>query len=158
MRAEHRAWIEFGSAVLNDIAGFYSAADETAFAQKTKALTEKFERLEARLGAGPYFDGEPFSLADIVFGPIFRYFDAFDRIGGFGILAGKPKVAAYRQALSTRPSVRRAVASDYNARLWTFLQARHSHLSRIIAQRENGIGGDGRDAIAPGVPTYLQLQ
>src|SRR5215472_2716458 len=34
------------------------AADETAFAQKTKALTEKFARLEARLGAGPYFDGE----------------------------------------------------------------------------------------------------
>jgi glutathione S-transferase len=132
-RAEHRAWIEFGSAVLNDIAGLYSAADETAFAQKTKALTEKFALLEARLGPGPYFDGERFSLVDVVFGPVFRYFDAFDRIGGFGILAGKPKVAAYRQALSARPSVRAAVSSDYNARLWTFLQARHSLLSRLIA-------------------------
>src|SRR6516165_5383753 len=29
-RAEHRAWIEFGSAVLNDIAGFYTASDEAA--------------------------------------------------------------------------------------------------------------------------------
>jgi glutathione S-transferase len=135
-RAEHRAWIEFGSALLNDIAGFYSAADATAFAQKTKTLTEKFERLEARLGAGPYFDGERFSLVDVVFGPIFRYFDAFDWIGGFGILAGKPKVAAYRQALSSRPSVRGAVATDYNVRLMTFLQARNSHLSRIIARRE----------------------
>jgi Glutathione S-transferase, N-terminal domain len=27
-RAEHRAWIEFGSAVLSDIAGFYAALDE----------------------------------------------------------------------------------------------------------------------------------
>src|ERR1700749_3737510 len=27
-RAEHRAWIEFGSALLNDIAGFYAAPDE----------------------------------------------------------------------------------------------------------------------------------
>jgi len=131
-RAEHRAWIEFGSAVLNDIAGFYSAADETAFAQKTKALTDKFARLEARLGPGPYFDDERFSLVDVVFGPVFRYFDAFDWVGGFGILAGKPKVAAYRQALSTRPSVRAAVATDYNARLWAFLQARNSHLARII--------------------------
>ena len=26
-RAEHRAWIEFGSAILNDIAGLYAAAD-----------------------------------------------------------------------------------------------------------------------------------
>lgn len=135
-RAEHRAWIEFGSALLNDIAGFYSAADATAFAQKTKTLTEKFERLEARLGAGPYFDAERFSLVDVVFGPIFRYFDAFDWIGSFGILAGKPKVAIYRQALSTRPSVRGAVTTDYNARLLTFLQARNSHLSRIIARHE----------------------
>ena len=132
-RAEHRAWIEFGSAVLNDIAGFYSAADETAFAQKTKALTEKFARLEARLGLGPYFDGERFSVVDVVFGPVFRYFDAFDQIGEFGILAGKPRVAAYRRALSARPSVRAAVASDYDARLWKFLQARNSHLSRLMA-------------------------
>src|SRR5262249_30913355 len=62
-----------------------------------------FARLEARLGAGPYFDGESFSLVDVVFSPIFRYFDALDWICDFGILAGKPKVAAYRQALSTRP-------------------------------------------------------
>lgn len=132
-RAEHRGWIEFGSAVLNDIAGFYAAAHESAFAQKTKALTEKFARLEARLGSGPYFDGERFSLVDAVFGPVFRYFDAFDRIGDFGILAGKPKVAAYRQALAARPSVRNAIAPDYEMRLGKFLQARNSHLSRLMA-------------------------
>jgi glutathione S-transferase len=135
-RAEHRSWIEFGSAVLNDIAGFYGAVDETVFMQKARALTDKFKRLEARLelrfASGPYFDGR-FSLVDAVFGPIFRYFDVFDRIGEFGILSGKPKALAYREALSARPSVRAAVASDYDSRLWTFLQARKSHLSRIMA-------------------------
>ncbi len=114
-RAEHRAWIEFGSAVLNDIAGLYSAADDSAFSQKTTALSQKFARLETRLGPGHYFDGKQFSLVDVVFGPVFRYFDAFDRIGEFGILAGKPKVASYRTALASRPSVRAAVVSDYNA-------------------------------------------
>src|SRR5580704_15282430 len=33
-RAEHRAFIEFGSAVLNDIAGLYAAPDEAAFKAK----------------------------------------------------------------------------------------------------------------------------
>ena len=70
---------------------------------------------------------------DAAFGPVFRYFDVFDRISEFGILAGKPKIFAYRQLLSTRPSVRTAVSPDYNERLWTFLQARNSHLSRIMA-------------------------
>lgn len=149
-RAEHRAWIEFGSAVLNDIAGFYSAADESAFAQKTKALTDKFARLEARLGCGPYFDGKQFSLVDVVFGPVFRYFDAFDRIGDFAVLAGKPKVTSYRAALASRPSVRAAVASEYSARLWKFLQGRNSHLSRLIAQSSKMSASEGgRDATTP---------
>jgi glutathione S-transferase len=73
-RAEHRSWIEFGSAVLNDIAGLYSAADAAAFGAKADRLSEKFGWLERRLGAGPYFDGESFSLVDAVFGPVFRYF------------------------------------------------------------------------------------
>ncbi len=90
LRAEHRAWIEFGSAVLNDIAGLYSAGDEAAFKTKAAQLEARFARLEARVGAARWFDGETFSLVDAVFGPVFRYFDVFDAIGDFGILSGKP--------------------------------------------------------------------
>ena len=95
-RAEHRAWIEFGSAVLSDIAGLYSAGDHAAFMAKAEALTAKFTRLECRLGAGPWFAGDRFSLVDAVFGPVFRYFDVFDRIGDFGVLSSQPKVARRR--------------------------------------------------------------
>jgi glutathione S-transferase len=130
-RAEHRAWIEFGSAVLNDIAGLYSAKDEAAFKTKAKALAAKFARLEASLGPGHWFDGD-FSLVDAVFGPVFRYFDVLDRIGDFGVLAGKPKVAAWRKALAARPSIRHAVGADYENRLEQFLAARHSHLSTLM--------------------------
>lgn len=132
-RAEHRSWIEFGSATLNDIAGFYVAADATTFATKAKALSDKFALLEHRLGDGPYFDGKHFSLVDAVFGPVFRYFDVFDQIGAFGILADKPKVAAWRAALAARPSIQIAVAPAYNARLWTFLEGRRSYVSDLIS-------------------------
>jgi hypothetical protein len=33
-----------------------------------------------------------------------------------------------------RPSIRAAVAPDYDARLWAFLQARKSHISRLMAK------------------------
>jgi glutathione S-transferase len=134
-RAEHRAWIEFGSAVLNDIWGVYSAADEAAFSAKLSALREKFLRVEDRLKA-PWFDGERFSLVDAVFGPVFRYFDAFDRVGEFGILAGLPKVAAWRTRLATRPSVQGPVSSEYPALLWEFYRTRGSHLSRLMEQKK----------------------
>jgi glutathione S-transferase len=131
-RAEHRAWIEFGSAILNDIAGFYAAKDEATFDARRAALREKFVRVEGKL-KGPYFDGETFSLVDTVFGPAFRYFDAFERIGDFCILDGLPKVSAWRRALAARASVQAAVAPEYPGLLWEFLRARNSHLSRQMA-------------------------
>jgi glutathione S-transferase len=132
-RAEHRAFIEFGSAVLDDIAGLYSAPDEAAFTAKAAQLEARFARLETRI-IGPSFDGEAFSLVDAVFGPVFRYFDVFDEIGDFGILTDKPKLARWRQNLAARASVASAVGSDYPALLRDFIERRRSHLSLLQAK------------------------
>jgi len=134
-RAEHRGWIEFGSAVLNDIAGFYAAKDEATLKAKAAQLEQKFARLEARVVAAPWFDGEKFSLVDAVFGPVFRYFDVFDEIGDFGILASKPKLAQWRKNLAARPSVRGSVSADYPALLRDFIERRQSWLSHLQASK-----------------------
>jgi len=133
-RAEHRGWIEFGSAILNDIAGLYTAADEATFKAKAKLLEQKFARLELSLAAAPWFGGENFSLVDAVFGPVFRYFDVFDEIGDFGILAGKAKLARWRAALAARPSVKSAVSAEYPALLRDFLTRRNSWISHLQAR------------------------
>jgi len=132
-RADHRAWIEFGSAILNDIARFYGAPDADSFETHRSALASKFARVEERLESGPFFAGGDFSLVDAVYGPIFRYFDTFDRIGDFGIHSGLSKVAAWRVVLAQRPSVRDAIAEDYPERLRDFLLRRNSHLASLIA-------------------------
>ena len=135
-RAEHRSLIEFGSAILNDIGAFYSAPDAAVFEAKRKQLAERFAWLERRLVAAPWFDGATFSLVDAVFAPVFRYFDAFDRIGDFGILAELERVARWRRSLAARPSVQAAVTGDFDDRLQVFLLARGSHLSRLMRARE----------------------
>ena len=131
-RARHRAWIEFGSGTLSDIAGFYSAPDAAAFETWAGALRARFQLLERHLGAGPYFSGYSFRLVDAAFGPVFRYFDVFDRIGDFGILRGLPRIASWRRALAARPSVREAVQADYAEELERFVERRQSHLSRAV--------------------------
>ena len=133
-RADHRAWIEFGSTVLADIAGFYAAPDEASFKTKTAQLEQRFAKLEARVTTAPWFDGENFSLVDAVFGPVFRYFDGFDDIADFGILADKPKLARWRKALAARPSVRAAVSADYPTLLRAFIERRNSWLSGLQAR------------------------
>lgn len=133
-RARHRAWIEFGSAVLNDIWAFYTA-DEPAFDARRTALRAKFERLEAELGDGPWFAGAAFSLVDAAFGPAFRYWEVFDVIDAFASFDGLPKVQAWRAALRERASVRTAVAPDYAPRLRRFIEAQGGALARLSRQR-----------------------
>jgi glutathione S-transferase len=127
-RARHRGWIEFGSQVLNAIGRLYSASEEAAFEKERGGLAVMFDRIEAELSAGPFFAGQRFSLVDAVFAPVFRYFDAFDRLGVSGILESKPAVAAWRENLAGRPSVRAAVVEDFPARLMRFLEARNGVL------------------------------
>lgn len=132
-RAQHRSWMEFGSAVLNNIGTFYNAPSEEALAASATALHQKFQQVEAVLGEGPWFSGEHFSMVDAVFGPVFRYFDVFDGIGDFGVFNHMSRVNAWRRALTQRASVRNAVSPDYPQLLQAFVQQRDSALSGRMA-------------------------
>ncbi len=132
-RAQHRAWIEFGSTILADIWGLETATDACAHEKARQALIEKFARLETALVTGPYFAGETFSMVDAVFGPIFRYFDVFDTIADMEVFAQTEKVRAWRTALMQRPSVANAVPRDYADRLRMFLAERCAHLLTLAA-------------------------
>ncbi len=132
LRAKHRAWIEYASAVLNDIWGYYTAPDEAAFVRKGADLAAKFAWLEAALGEGPYFAGARFSLVDAAFAPVFRYFDVFERVVDSGLFAATPKLRAWRAALAARPSVREAVPPEYPDELAAFVRAQNSHLGRLL--------------------------
>lgn len=131
-RARHRAWMEFGTAILNDIGAFYRAPDRSALISTADKIRSRFEQMETALGDGGYFSGTRFSMVDAVFGPIFRYFDVFDQILDLEVFGATPKVRAWRAALGARPSVRDAAPADYPALLRTFLRERHSALSKLV--------------------------
>ncbi|SDE01027.1 glutathione S-transferase [Bradyrhizobium brasilense] len=132
-RAEHRAWMEFGSAILGDLWGLETATDAAAFESKRQAVAAKFARVEAALGAGPSFAGQNFSLVDAVFAPIFRYFDLFDQLTDLAVFTHTPRLRAWRSALAQRPSVRSAVSPDYPALLHAFLVGHRAHMLKLAA-------------------------
>ncbi|HEY8572852.1 glutathione S-transferase family protein [Phenylobacterium sp.] len=130
-RAQQRAWVEYASGALADIAGLYMAPVEREFEMKRRALVARLQRLEGVV-KGPFFSGPEFRLADAAFAPVFRYFDVFEAEAGLHLASGLDQVGAWRSSLAGRPSVRDAVAPDYAARLRAFLVLRGSHLSRRI--------------------------
>lgn len=127
-KARHRSWIEFGSQTLAAIGAFYSAPTQQDFEQKKLLLRSKFERINSEI-AGPFFGGETFHIIDGVWGTIFRYFDVFDQIEDFGVLAGLDKVQQWREHVAARPSVQSAPPEGYPDRLKLFLLAKGSYLS-----------------------------
>jgi glutathione S-transferase len=135
-RARHRAWMEFGSNVLNSVWAYYTAADAAALDRQRGILLDRFGQLEEVLhDAGPYFAGPAFGLVDAVFAPVFRYFDAFEAIGEAGFFLHAPRVRAWRAALAARASVQAAVLPDYPERLLRFLGSRGSELSSRVRVR-----------------------
>ena len=63
-RAQHRAWMEFGSTILGELWGLETTGDPAVFETKRKAVAAKFAQVEKTLGAGPYFAGKNFSVCD----------------------------------------------------------------------------------------------
>ena len=132
-KARHRSWIEFGSETLNAIGGLYNAKDAAAFDARRADLRAKFARIEQDV-VGPYFAGDRSHLVDGVWGTVFRYFDAFDRIADFGVLAGLDKVSAWRRTVAAHASVAQAAPADYPERLMAFLAAHGSRLSAMMSE------------------------
>jgi glutathione S-transferase len=132
-RAEHRAWMEFGSAILGDLWGLETTTDAAIFESKRQAVSAKFARVEAALGTGPFFAGEMFSLVDAVFAPIFRYFDVFDEFTDLAVFKDTSKLRKWRAELAKRPSVKAAVGADYPQLLRAFLARHNAHLLKLAA-------------------------
>lgn len=132
-RAQHRAWMEFGSTILSELWGLETTGDPAIFESKRQAVAAKFARVEEALGAGPYFAGKDFSLVDAVFAPIFRYFDVFDQLAELSVFAETPKLQAWRTELAKRESVRTAVGPDYPQLLHAFLVRHDAHMLKLAA-------------------------
>ncbi len=132
-KAKHRSWIEFGSNLLAKIGAFYNAKDPESFETSRQDLVMSWQTLEAQLQTTTYFAGDQFSLVDAVYGPIFRYFVAFEQYQDFGFFDQTPKVKAWGEALLQRPSIQQAVADNYFELLHDFLKQRQSVLSGLIA-------------------------
>lgn len=130
-KAYHRAWIEFGSSILDDLWILYNAPSAEEFKTTGDTIKHKFEILEKEI-AGPFFSGETFRIIDAVYAPIFRYFDVFEDFIDMETFDNLTKVVKWRANLKNRPSVKQAVAADYPQRLAEFVIDRGGYLATFI--------------------------
>jgi glutathione S-transferase len=129
-KALNRAWIEFSSELFMSLHRLYMAEDGEKLEEGKKGTREKLQRLEDRLGEGPFFNGPQFSLIDAAIAPAFWRISLLDEIRPLGLCAELPKVKRWSDALLARDSIRTSVVPEFPLLLREYLAAAGSYLAR----------------------------
>jgi glutathione S-transferase len=133
-RAKNRAWIEFASNMIGNLYMMKMSKDEESYGRYRDALVAQLQRVEKRLGDGPWFNGEDFSLADTAFAPLFRQNSVANNQLSVIDPATMPKVNAWAQRLLALPEVRDSVVDEFEDIYLEIMQKNGSYsLNRLAA-------------------------
>jgi glutathione S-transferase len=133
-RAKNRAWVEFASNMLGNLYMMKMSKDEERYNKYRDSLVSQFHRVEKRLGDGPWFNGEKFSLADTAFAPLFRQNSVADNKLSVLDPETMPRVAAWAQRLLALPEVRDSVVDEFEDLYLEAMQKNESYsLNRLAA-------------------------
>ncbi len=133
-RAKNRSWIEFASNMLGNLYMMKMSKDAESYEKYRDVLVGQLQRLEKRLGEGPWFNGDKFSLADTAFAPLFRQDSVANHQLSVIDPATEPKVNAWAQRLLALPEVRDSVVDEFDDLSIRALQENGSYsLNRLAA-------------------------
>jgi len=133
-RAKNRAWIEFASNMLGNLYMMKMSKDEERYSKYRERLVSQLERVEKRLGDGPWFNGAEFSLADTAFAPFFKQDSVAD--GRLSVInpATMPRTVAWAEHLLALPEVRDSVVDEFEDLYLSAMEKNGSYsLQRLAA-------------------------
>lgn len=133
-KAHHRAWIEFGSALLLDQYHLMTAPDAETYAKKQAQFQANLTRLEAQLDAeGPYFAGPDISLVDTAYAPVLMR-NALLAEAGVELLPLSARLQRWTETLMARQDVQQSVPEDFKTLFFEGIQQGTSHLRQLLNQ------------------------
>lgn len=132
LRAQNRAWIEFGSDMIMTHYKMTTACDSESFLTNKSHLEQQFERLEKVFGKGPYFNGIDFSLVDAAFAPLLMRIDLLSDPYPLDLYSENSRIAQWVTALSKKSSVKNSVVSNFKEIYTHFVKSLESYYSAQI--------------------------
>jgi glutathione S-transferase len=128
LRAQHKAWIEYGSGLLMKQHGLGLAHDEESYRVHLRELRGLLDGLIIPLDEGLFGGENAYSLVDVAFTPLFTRWEILVAIRP-GLKASMPfQVADWSSDLLARPCVTRSVVEDFATRYLDFLRQKGSWL------------------------------
>ncbi|HTV36554.1 MAG TPA: glutathione S-transferase family protein, partial [Xanthobacteraceae bacterium] len=136
-RAVNRAWTDYVPTFAESTTGIAYAGDEAAYDAAAAKIPVAFERLERALdkqsAAGPFFNGNAYSLVDASYAPFLQRYYFLDRIRPLGVIEKFPRLKAWSAALLKRPSTHSFPEAEFEAMYRANVRRRKKWLSQFIA-------------------------
>jgi glutathione S-transferase len=115
-RARNRAWTDFVTTFASAISQAAYANTEEEFAARAAKIEGPFGKLDEALAkrgnAGPYFNGDRFSLVDAAYAPFLQRYTFMDRLRPIGIIEKYPHLKAWRDALLAASAVKASTVPE----------------------------------------------
>ena len=132
-KARNRSWIEYSSTCLSDIFNLKVAETEQAFTEKLSLLHEHLDRVEEALTAGPFFNGESFSIVDVSFAPLFFHLSHLQLLAPVIFDDDRhPRICDWRNKLLEHPAVEGSTVADFSKLHQQMIWKRQGYLSSIL--------------------------
>ncbi|MDH5785535.1 MAG: glutathione S-transferase family protein [Chromatiales bacterium] len=110
-KAHNRAWIEFASTLFMCQFNMVMAKEQEACDSAEQELRDKLKLVDAQL-AGPFFNGNDFSLVDAAYAPLFMRMALLEQWCPMGLMEGLPKMQVWSETLLARPAVQNSVVDE----------------------------------------------
>ncbi|HSP00175.1 MAG TPA: glutathione S-transferase family protein [Thioalkalivibrio sp.] len=135
-RAMDRAWVEYGSQCIMDQYGLMVASDEPAFETAHHQVLAQLARLENKIGDGPWFNGERYSLVDSTYAPLLMRYALLNRRHRLFDDDEFPHLRRWWQALGELKAVKDSVPGDFEDKLMDYLKRRGGHGPDLFTSRD----------------------
>jgi glutathione S-transferase len=135
-RAINRAWTDYVPTFASTVTATAYADTEADYNAAAEKIPEAFDRLEKALekqGSGPFFNGAKYSLVDAAYAPFLQRYFFLDRVKKLGVIERFPRVKAWGEALTARPSTHSFPEAEFEAMYREGLRRRNKWVSRFIA-------------------------
>jgi len=117
VKAQQRALVEFGSAILMSQWQMCMAPDEAGYKEQLGNVQKQLQQLEGHLKDSPYFNGEHLSMIDVSFAPLMMRLDIIQRNFVGEIFDDRPKVKQWADNLLALQEVKDSVVENLEALL-----------------------------------------
>lgn len=122
-KAHVRAWTEYSTALLQDCFALTAAKDEVALEPIIGRVRAKLDRLETKLGDGPFFLGGAMSLVDAAYVPALQRLKFADELYPALALFGdhRARVTRWWRSIAAQPSVQASAPEDVRQRFYAMI-------------------------------------